>query len=143
MLMQCGFHLLPIISINFTGDGEGTRLPTKAYLYLHYPNTWHYMTMHVYVSTNLIMKYIYAMLCKIHMINFTMQELLNNSRVPRKVLFFGYMRGGSTIGGEVFNNDPSAVLWYEPLAAYYTAYYGSSYSTRPQFVLYNSDLTPM
>ncbi|KAK2170367.1 hypothetical protein LSH36_3g20029 [Paralvinella palmiformis] len=53
------------------------------------------------------------------------------------------MRGGSTIGGELFNRDPRAVLWYEPLAAYYTAYYGIDYITKPSAILYDDDLSPV
>lgn len=42
----------------------------------------------------------------------------------RKVLLFAYMRGGSTISLEVFRKNPEALVWYEPLDAFYMEYFG-------------------
>ena len=33
-----------------------------------------------------------------------------------KVLFVTYFRGGSTLVGELFNRNPEAFYWFEPLA---------------------------
>ena len=42
----------------------------------------------------------------------------------RKVYLFAYMRGGSTLLGQVFNQDPESIYWYEPLNMFYGAYFG-------------------
>jgi keratan sulfate 6-sulfotransferase 1 len=36
---------------------------------------------------------------------------------PLKIILFAYYRTGSTLAGELFNGNPSAFYWYEPLAA--------------------------
>ena len=35
----------------------------------------------------------------------------------------GYMRGGTTFLGELFQRNPQAQYWYEPLGGFYTYYY--------------------
>jgi len=35
----------------------------------------------------------------------------------RKVLVLAYYRSGSTLTGQMFNYNPSALYWFEPLAA--------------------------
>jgi hypothetical protein len=51
------------------------------------------------------------------------------------------MRGGSTIGGEVFNQDRTAIMWYEIADAFYMAYYGISEENLSQHDLYYSNGT--
>ncbi|ELT95586.1 hypothetical protein CAPTEDRAFT_200452 [Capitella teleta] len=41
-----------------------------------------------------------------------------------KVLLMAYMRGGSSLLGEVFNQDPDVFYWYEPLTQFYSSLYG-------------------
>ncbi|ELU14457.1 hypothetical protein CAPTEDRAFT_226952 [Capitella teleta] len=43
---------------------------------------------------------------------------------PKKVFILAYMRGGSTLLGQVFNHDPEVIVWYEPLASFYGSLYG-------------------
>ncbi|KAK2170363.1 hypothetical protein LSH36_3g19058 [Paralvinella palmiformis] len=50
------------------------------------------------------------------------------------------MRGGSKLGGEIFNRDPDAIMWHEPLAAYYMSTYGLSFANLPQHTLYDRNL---
>ena len=52
------------------------------------------------------------------------QELLARSP-PTKVYMFAYMRGGSSLGGMLYDKDPQGVLWYEPLDQFFMAYYGA------------------
>ena len=35
----------------------------------------------------------------------------------------GYMRGGTTFLGELFQRNPQAQYWYEPLGGFYSYYY--------------------
>ncbi|XP_064645119.1 uncharacterized protein LOC135498665 [Lineus longissimus] len=42
---------------------------------------------------------------------------------PAKVIILTYMRSGSTLLGEVFNSDPHAFYWYEPVRAVYGGLY--------------------
>jgi len=39
------------------------------------------------------------------------------SHAQRKVLILAYYRSGSTLTGQLFNYNPSAFYWFEPLAA--------------------------
>ena len=71
---------------------------------------------------------------------FRSQHLIENER-SRKVLFFAYMRGGSTIGGEVFNQNDDALMWYEPGDAFFMAYYGIPEENLPQHDLYYRNRT--
>ena len=73
---------------------------------------------------------------------FTFYEWLSR-KGPVKVLLFCYMRGGSSLSGEIFNTDTSAVLWYEPLAAFYAAYYGLRYASKPHDIIYTANRTKM
>jgi hypothetical protein len=61
-----------------------------------------------------------------------MQELMEAENAIRKVLIFGYMRGGTSILSEVFNQDTRAQAWYEPLGAIYGHMFGL-----PQFRSYS------
>jgi len=40
-----------------------------------------------------------------------------SSSQQRKVLVLAYFRSGSTLTGQLFNFNPSAFYWFEPLAA--------------------------
>ena len=40
-----------------------------------------------------------------------------SSPAQRKVLVLAYYRSGSTLTGQMFNYNPSAFYWFEPLAA--------------------------
>lgn len=53
----------------------------------------------------------------------SLQSLLEQGE-PKKVFIFAYMRGGSTLLGQVFNHDPEVIVWYEPLASFYGSLYG-------------------
>ena len=63
------------------------------------------------------------------------QELLNQGG-PIKVFMFSYMKGGSTIGGSLFNVDDRAALWYEPLDAFYSAYFAGRAEVIPYGYMY-------
>ena len=54
---------------------------------------------------------------------FGVQVLLASQGV-KKVFMYAYMRGGSTLLYEIFNHDPKAIAWYEPLGALYAHLYG-------------------
>ncbi|KAK2139186.1 hypothetical protein LSH36_1960g00000, partial [Paralvinella palmiformis] len=62
-------------------------------------------------------------------------------RNPIKLFLFSYMRGGSSIAGELFNCDPSATMWYEPGDAFFSSYYGLYEENLPQNDLYFRNLT--
>ena len=61
-----------------------------------------------------------------------------NFQAPKNtnVIFYSYLRGGSSIGSELFNLDPQAFLWYEPLDAFYSAHFGIPHKTLPGNILY-------
>ena len=40
------------------------------------------------------------------------------------MLLFCYMRGGSTFFSELFQKNPEAMYWYEPLDGFYSSIYG-------------------
>jgi len=42
--------------------------------------------------------------------------LTNYTSSQRKVLILAYFRSGSTLTGQLFNFNPSAFYWFEPLA---------------------------
>ena len=52
-----------------------------------------------------------------------------------KVLVVGYMRGGTSVLGELFNQNPDALYWFEPLAGLYSALYGTQRNWRPLTIL--------
>jgi hypothetical protein len=58
-----------------------------------------------------------------------------------KLFLFSYMRGGSSIAGELFNCDPSATMWYEPGDAFFASYYGLNHENLPQNDLYFKNMT--
>ena len=58
-----------------------------------------------------------------------------------KLFLFAYMRGGSSIAGELFNCDPSVTMWYEPGDAFFSAYYGLFHENLPQNDLYFKNMT--
>ena len=45
---------------------------------------------------------------------------------PTKVLLVTYMRGGSSLLGQLFNQNPQAVYWFEPMDAVYSHMYGTA-----------------
>ena len=60
---------------------------------------------------------------------------------PVKLFLFSYMRGGSSIAGELFNCDLSATMWYEPGDAFFSSYYGLYHENLPQHDLYFKNMT--
>jgi hypothetical protein len=54
-----------------------------------------------------------------------------------RVLIVGYMRGGTTLFGEIFNRKYDHLLWYEPLDSFYMAHYGFDVYSNPLSLLYN------
>ncbi|KAK2145941.1 hypothetical protein LSH36_645g01085 [Paralvinella palmiformis] len=66
------------------------------------------------------------------------QNLLSKKAV--KVFLFAYMRGGSTLGGQMFNLEPKSTLWYEPGDPFYSTYFGIE-GNLPQNDVYNRDMT--
>ena len=70
-----------------------------------------------------------------------MQALMSGN-MTAKVFMFAYMRGGSSLGGQVFNKHPRGVLWYEPLDQFYMAYHGYSVWGLSMSYTMNDDLTP-
>ena len=69
---------------------------------------------------------------------FLLQNLLSKKAV--KVFLFAYMRGGSTLGGQMFNLEPKSTLWYEPGDPFYSTYFGIE-GNLPQNDVYNRDMT--
>ncbi len=43
---------------------------------------------------------------------------------PTPVFLYTYMRGGSTLLGELFNRNPRAMYWYETADSYFVSKYG-------------------
>lgn len=60
------------------------------------------------------------------------EELMQNCSRARRVLLFTYMRGGSTLAGQVFNQNPLSMYWYEMADSFYMARYGLPLWTFPQ-----------
>ncbi|ELU11357.1 hypothetical protein CAPTEDRAFT_210642 [Capitella teleta] len=56
-----------------------------------------------------------------------------------KVYLFAYMRGGSSLGGTLFNEDPRGLLWYEPLDQFFMAYLGHAHWGHPMHVTMNKE----
>ncbi|ELT92250.1 hypothetical protein CAPTEDRAFT_223538 [Capitella teleta] len=56
-----------------------------------------------------------------------------------KVYLFAYMRGGSSLGGTLFNHDPRGLLWYEPLDQFFMAYLGHARWGLPMHVTMNKE----
>ncbi|CAH1773183.1 unnamed protein product [Owenia fusiformis] len=48
-----------------------------------------------------------------------------------KLLVYGYMRGGTTLLGDIFKTDPGAMYWFEPLTGFYDNLYGLHYYLNP------------
>lgn len=46
--------------------------------------------------------------------------------LPTKVVLVTYMRGGSSLFGELFNNNPQDMYWFEPMDAVYSYLYGTA-----------------
>jgi len=40
----------------------------------------------------------------------------------RRLIVYGYFRSGSTLTGQVFNSNPNAFYWFEPLAGVTTKF---------------------
>ena len=49
----------------------------------------------------------------------------------RKVIEYAYMRGGSSIIGQMFNQLPLVSYWYEPLNFFYNYFAGLPHWTIP------------
>lgn len=61
---------------------------------------------------------------------------MKNPYNVKKVMIFGYMRGGSSIVGETFGHDDKAFYWYEPLDQFYGAYFGYKKFSIPLHLTY-------
>ena len=57
----------------------------------------------------------------------------------KKVLLLTYMRGGSSLFGELFNQHPSASYWFEPLDGVYASLYGTRFGWFPLDIQYTKD----
>ena len=55
------------------------------------------------------------------------------------MLLFAYMKGGSTFVGELFNQYPNSVYFYEPVAGFYSALYGTPDWAFPLEVFFNTN----
>ena len=64
-------------------------------------------------------------------------ETVVSPRAPVNVFLFAYMRGGSSLLGEVFNQNPDVFYWYEPLTQFYSHVFGVAPTTRYTPLLYN------
>jgi len=53
------------------------------------------------------------------MLQLLQSRVIRHPRSPwqRKVLVLAYYRSGSTLTGQLFNYNPDALYWFEPLAA--------------------------
>ena len=60
----------------------------------------------------------------------------SQKRDIQPVLLFGYMRGGSSWVGGLFDQNPEATYWYEPLDAFYSNRLGIPTWTFPESMLY-------
>lgn len=58
-----------------------------------------------------------------------------------KVLLLTYMRGGSSLLGEMFNQNPDALYWFEPVDGFYSHIYGNFHGIQPLDIFYNQDET--
>ena len=54
-----------------------------------------------------------------------------------KVVLVAYMRGGSSLLGELFNTNPQAMYWFEPLDAVYSHLYGTGEGWLPADIAYD------
>ena len=54
-----------------------------------------------------------------------MCHFLFQTRAQTKVLLFTYMRGGSTLLGDIFNQQDKTFHWFEPLDSFSYALYGA------------------
>ena len=50
---------------------------------------------------------------------------------PIKILLYSYMRGGSSLLGQMYNLHPEASYWYEPMEAFYNSVMGTAAWTVP------------
>ena len=54
----------------------------------------------------------------LHIVQILQSQLTRHtSSSQRKVLVFAYYRSGSTLTAQLFNYNPSALYWFEPLSA--------------------------
>ena len=49
------------------------------------------------------------------------------------------MRGGSTLLHQIFNHDPHAIVWYEPLAPLYGHMYGLPQGRLYQWIVFQEN----
>ena len=56
---------------------------------------------------------------------------------PTKVVMVTYMRGGSSLLGELFNTNPQAMYWFEPLDAVYSHLYGTGEGWLPADITFD------
>ena len=67
------------------------------------------------------------------------QELLR-SELPRKVIFFCYMRGGSTFFSELLRQNPDVMYFFEPFDGF-SEFYGVVKWNRPMNTFYAGNAT--
>ena len=51
------------------------------------------------------------------------------------------MRGGSTVFGEIFNQNPEAAYWYESVDGAFAALYGLEYGIRTHEITHHNNRT--
>ncbi|CAH1777851.1 unnamed protein product [Owenia fusiformis] len=59
------------------------------------------------------------------------KDIIVGNKNTSKVLIVGYMKGGSSLMGEVFNQNAAAMYWFEPLFGFYGDLYNMVYSMAP------------
>ena len=65
-------------------------------------------------------------------------SIITTRHQPLKVILVAYYRSGSTLAAQPFNENPTAMYWYEPLAAV-TSEWGWEADIIPQRNLYHYD----
>ena len=65
-----------------------------------------------------------------------------STKDPLLVIILAYQRTGSSFLGELFNQNPDAFYWFEPLEGAYSAMYGSKFGySVPSDIFSNEDGT--
>ena len=75
------------------------------------------------LATDLSLKYVLFFYSKVIIFHQYNQKIVCFAFQSIKVVMAGYMRGGTTFLGELFQRNPQAQYWYEPLGGFYTYYY--------------------
>ena len=69
------------------------------------------------------------------------QHQIHGAVKGSNVLLLTYMRGGSSVVGEMFNQNPEAFYWFEPIDGFYSHLYGTQHGFFPMDIYYNKDET--